>query len=365
MATREIIEQYDKAIVQIATPTGTGTGFYLQDFNVIVTNRHVIDGNLDVVVSGKNFKKKLTTVLFRDPVHDLAFLRVPDNTTFNHVRLAARENKPREGDTVVAIGHPYGLKYTATQGIVSKSDRIYNNVGYLQVDAAINPGNSGGPLINADGEVVGVNTFIIANGDNLGFALPVKHLHETLDEYQSKFGRNAMRCNSCAVVVAEDELDSGYCPNCGNKISEEEYKPKPYQPSGVRKTLEGILEKTGVDVRLTRIGPNSWEVEEGSALIKIEYNTNTRFVYADATLCQLPKTNIAGIYEYLLRENYKLDGMLFSINGQNIMLSLLMFDDDLTVETGSILFNNLFKMADHYDNILIEQYGAVVNSRED
>ncbi|TND09175.1 MAG: peptidase S1 and S6 chymotrypsin/Hap [Bacteroidetes bacterium] len=365
MATREIIEQYDKAIVQIATPTGTGTGFFLRDHNIIVTNRHVIDGNIDVVVSGKTFKKTLTQVLFRDPVHDLAFLRVPENIDLAHVRLAPRENLPRQGDTVVAIGHPYGLKYTATQGIVSKSDRVYNNVNYLQVDAAINPGNSGGPLINAEGQVVGVNTFIIANGDNLGFALPVKHLHETIEEYVPKAGRNSMRCNSCSVIVAEDELDGEYCPNCGNKINENEYKPKPYLPAGVRKTIESILEKNGKDVRLTRIGANSWDIEEGSALIKIDYNTQNRFIYADATLCQLPKQNIAVIYEFLLRENYKLDGMLFSINGQNIMLSLLVFDDDLTVDTGSILFGNLFKMADHYDNILIEQHGAIPNNRED
>lgn len=364
MATREIIEQYDKAIVQIATPTGTGTGFYLRDHNVIVTNRHVINGNIEVVISGKNFKKTLTQVMFRDPVHDLAFLRLPDNLEMAHVRLAAPDNNPREGDTVVAIGHPYGLKYTATQGIVSKSDRVHNNVSYLQVDAAINPGNSGGPLINTNGEVVGVNTFIIADGNNLGFALPVKPLHETLEEYRGKFGRNSMRCSSCLVIIADDELDSGYCPNCGNKIDESEYKPAPYSPAGVRKSIESILTSNNKDVRLARVGPNSWDIEEGSALVKIDYNTNNRFIYADATLCQLPKTNIAGIYEYLLRENYNLEGMLFSINGQNIMLSQLVYDDDLTVETGSILFGELFKMADHYDNVLIEQMACLPNNRE-
>lgn len=362
---REVIEQYRDAIVQIATPTGTGTGFYLQDHDLIVTNRHVIEGHNEVVISGRKFKKQITSVEFRDPIHDLAFLRKPEGIEFPHIKLSRADQAPREGDTIIAIGHPYGLKYTATQGIVSKSDRIYNNVSYIQVDAAINPGNSGGPLINASGEVVGVNTFIIANGDNLGFALPVRHLSETIEEYKPKAGKSVLRCNSCSVIVSVDELEDGYCPNCGNKIDEKEYKPAPYLPAGVRKTIETILTKTGKDVRLARIGPNSWDVEEGSAIIRIEYNVNTRFVIGDALLCKLPKTNIAEIYEYLLRENYNLDGIFFSINNQDIVLSLLVFDDDLSEETGMQLFNNLFRMADHYDNILIENYSCIPNSREE
>jgi serine protease Do len=365
MVTQDVIEQYRNVLFQIATPTGTGTGFYLKEHKLIVTNRHVIQGNNDVVISSRNLPKHIAKVVYRDSIHDLAFIQIFEDRDMPHVSLAAPDRHPREGDQIIAIGHPYGLKYTATQGIVSKSERVYNNVGYIQVDAAINPGNSGGPLINAHGEIVGVNTFIIADGNNLGFALPVKHLHESLIEFSQKNTKDALRCNSCSVVSAVDELEGGYCPNCGNKIDENEYKPKPFQPSGIAKTIESILEKLGRDVRLARMGPASWDIEEGSARIRIDYHTNTRFVVADALLCKLPKTNIAAIYEFLLRENYKLDGLLFSINNQDIMLSLLIYDEDINMETGVPTFGDLFKFANHYDDILLNEMGAVALNREE
>lgn len=365
MLTTEIIDQYRDVIVQIATPSGMGTGFYLKEFDLIVTNRHVINGHGEVTLSGRTFPKVRSKVFFRDPVHDLAFIQTPANVIFPEVTIA-KEKTPREGDKVIAIGHPYGLKYTATQGIVSKSDRVYNNVNYIQIDAAINPGNSGGPLLNELGEIVGVNTFIISNGDNLGFALPSKHLHQTLQDSLAKARANAARCGSCVTVITEKEVEesSGYCPNCGNKIDDNEMKPAPYKASGVSKVVEDIISKLGKDVDLSRVGPNAWDIEEGSAKIKITYNTHTKFVIGDALLCKLPQTNIAPLYEYLLRENYNLDGIIFGISNQDIFLSLLVFDGDLNIETGKILFENLFKKADHYDNILIEQFGAVPTREE-
>ena len=360
---REVIEQYKDVVVQISTPNASGTGFYLKDHNVIVTNRHVVEGVRDVVVSSRTSPRALAQVYFTDAVHDLAFLEVPNGIDIPVARLCERQ--VLEGEQIVAIGHPYGLKYTATQGIVSKADRNYNNVSYIQIDAAINPGNSGGPLLNAQGEIVGVNTFIIANGDNLGFALPVRHLRETLQEYTGSFGKSALRCHSCLAIVTEDSLDGSYCPNCGNKIEMLEFNPKPYQPAGPAKTVEDIITRLGKDVRLTRVGAASWDVEEGSAHIRINYHASSRFVVGDAVLCKLPRTNIAELYEFLLRENYELDGIVFSVNNQDIVLSLLICDDDLTVETGHTLFTDLIKKADHYDNILVEKFGAVPNHRDE
>src|SRR5207244_4683670 len=96
---------------------------------------------------------------------------------------------------------------------------------------AINPGNSGGPLVNSSGDIVGVNTFIIAGGDNLGFALPVNYLVEDLNEYKQYFGKPAIKCYSCSFIVTPENIDGEYCSNCGAKIElpalkkETEYKP--------------------------------------------------------------------------------------------------------------------------------------------
>ena len=119
----------------------------------------------------------------------------------------------KDGDDVLAIGHPYGLNYTATQGVVSRVDRVQQGLKYIQTDTAINPGNSGGPLVNDLGEVIGVNTFIIKGGDNLGFALPSSYLKEALEQYKPVRGEVVVRCPSCSTLVTAENIDEGkYCP---------------------------------------------------------------------------------------------------------------------------------------------------------
>ncbi len=129
--------------------------------------------------------------------------------------------------------------------------------------------------------------------------------------------------------------------------------------SGIAKTIEDVLEKLGKNKELARSGYNFWEVEEGSAKIRINYNPDTYFIISDAFLCSIPKEQIAATYEFLLKENAQLRGMLFSLNGQNIVLSSLIYDLDLTVETGENAFRQLFQKADDYDDILIRQYGCI------
>ena len=167
---KEVIDLYRNVVIQIATPYSTGTGFYLRDYNIVVTNEHVVRGNSKVVIDGDALNKRLAKVVYTDPKYDLAFLEIPDEENIPNVKLAA--GKPlREGDQIIAIGHPFGLKYTATQGIVSNMVHEQNDINYIQHDAALNPGNSGGPLVDSDGDVVGVNTFIIRDGNNIGFFL--------------------------------------------------------------------------------------------------------------------------------------------------------------------------------------------------
>lgn len=361
MTTQELIDNFRNAVVQIATKTGTGTGFFLKDFGLIVTNNHVVKDNWKVTIKGRNFDKQLSRVVFADEKYDLAFITPPENTDMPLVRLGTY-SALHDGDTVIAIGHPYGLNYTATQGVVSRIDRVHSGLKYIQIDAAINPGNSGGPLVNSHGEVVGVNTFIIKGGDNLGFALPVDDLKTALDQYVPLRGQTAIRCPSCTSLVTAQNIDGGqYCSNCGTKINlpgvEEESKDTVV--SGIAKTIEDVLEKLGKNKELARGGYNFWEVEEGSAKIRINYNPDTYFIISDAFLCSIPKEQIAATYEFLLKENTQLRGMLFSLNGQNIVLSSLIYDLDLTVESGENAFRQLFQKADYYDNILIGQYGCI------
>ncbi|MEO8512288.1 MAG: trypsin-like peptidase domain-containing protein [Ignavibacteria bacterium] len=357
MDPQQIIDRYQHVIIQIATPQGTGTGFYVKKANLIITNDHVVKGNSEAVISGRSIPKQMSPVFFNDAKYDLAFIKVPEGIVLPEINLSPGLDV-KEGDSVIAIGHPYGLNYTATEGIVSKSKRLQRGINYIQIDAAINPGNSGGPLVNSSGDIVGVNTFIIAGGDNLGFALPVEYLEEDLAEYQSHFGKYALKCPSCGYMVTEENIDGEYCPNCGTKLEFPALKKDTeYKPTGAAATIETILEQLGKDVKLARRGPYGWEVEEGTAKIFINYNQDG-FIVCDSMLCTLPKTNIGPMYEFLLRENYNLEEMMFSVNNQDVVLSTFIFDQYLTYETGLETLKRLFATADKYDNVLMDTYGA-------
>lgn len=136
---------------------------------------------------------------------------------------------------------------------------------------------------------------------------------------------------------------------------------KEIEPTGVAKTIEAVLKSLGKDIKLARNGPNNWEVEEGSAKIKIVYNTENYFVAADAFVCQMP-TNAAKIkplYQFLLEENYKLNGLVISCSGQNIVLSCILYDQDVTLENGKEQFEKLFGKADEYDDLLKKDFECI------
>ena len=354
---KDIISTYKGIVVQINTPEGSGSGLIVKDRNIIVTNRHVVFGNEEVVVKGEEFEKIMTDVLYTDALNDLAFLRMPDSFSgAEQVRIS--QELVEAGESIVAIGHPLGLRFTATQGIVSKAERRFNNVDYIQVDAAINPGNSGGPLINEKGEVIGVNTFIYRDGENLGFALPSTKLHAIIEEFHAKnVDERASKCPSCTNIIVQSSLQDGYCGHCGNKFDVKEFESKEYSPEGVSKKIEDILTRIGKNVKLARIGKTSWDIEEGSALVKITYNTKNGFIYSDAVLGSLPKENISDLYAYLLKENYNLECLTFSINGQNITLGTIIYDHDLNAESGELILSELFQKADDYDDLLHQKFG--------
>lgn len=354
---KKVIEKYKQVIIQIATPYSTGTGFFLESEGFIVTNEHVVRGNREVVIDGANFPKQLSKVLFVDPRFDLAFLAKPKSVAMPVVALA--NSKPiAEGDSVVAIGHPFGLKFTATQGIVSNAAHRENDIRYIQHDAALNPGNSGGPLVNRTGEVIGVNTFIIKDGNNIGFSLPVQYLQESLKSFIAERQDNVgARCVNCANLVFEHNRDGDFCPHCGSRLTLPSLEEL-YEPAGVDRTIEHILTECGQDVHLARRGPSQWEIKQGSARISIAYYEPQGLITGDAILCDLPASEITPVYEYLLRQNHVIEGLSLSVVGQEVVLSLIIYDRYLNDETGLKLFNRLFKIADDLDNELVEKLGC-------
>jgi serine protease Do len=360
MNTQIILETYIDNIIQIMTPYGTGTGFIIDD--LIITNSHVVSGLKEVVISAKNIKRAVAKVVYDDPYFDLAFISFNFKVPTNPLKLS--NTTVEDGDTTIAIGHPYGLNYTATEGIVSKASRVQGELEYIQIDAAINPGNSGGPLLNKNGDVIGVNTFIIQNANNLGFSLPYFYVDEAIKSFKEINSENIIKCSSCKNLIKEIEIENDYCPQCGIKLSVAKLRRKGYEPTGATRLLEEILESIDINVTLARRSQSTWRIEHGNAVIYINYYENG-IIIGDTKLCTIPQENIVEIYDYVLNENSKLSYLQLSINENFIYLSHLIVDSSLTLKEGKIAFDRLFKYSNKYDDILINRYNAIKQKKEE
>ncbi len=152
-----------------------GSGFIIDREGYIVTNNHVIEGADEIKVRLADDREFDAKIIGRDPNTDLALIKIKGSSDLAPLKLGDSDNLP-VGSWVVAIGSPFGLEQTVTAGIVSAKGRVIGNGPYddfIQTDASINPGNSGGPLLNMKGEVIGINTAIVARGQGIGFAIPV------------------------------------------------------------------------------------------------------------------------------------------------------------------------------------------------
>ncbi len=164
-----------------------GSGFIISSDGYILTNNHVVDMAKDIKVALGDGRVLEAKLIGKSKEIDIALIKV-DAAGLPAVKLGDSDAL-EVGDWVVAIGNPFGLSHTVTAGIVSAKGRVIGVGPYddlIQTDAAINPGNSGGPLFNTKGEVVGINTVIIATGQNLGFAIPISMVKEVLPSIKEK-----------------------------------------------------------------------------------------------------------------------------------------------------------------------------------
>ena len=192
----KVFEEVHPAVVNIAATTlgvnfwmeiiprqGQGSGFIVDKRGYILTNNHVVAKAQRITVTLADGRRLPASLAGRDPASDLAVIKIPAGSVDTVARLGDSDQL-RTGQKAIAIGNPFGLSHTLTTGIVSALDRqIRTRDGtqidnLIQTDAAINPGNSGGPLLNSNGEVIGINTaiFSLSGGyQGIGFAIPINH----------------------------------------------------------------------------------------------------------------------------------------------------------------------------------------------
>ncbi len=208
----EMFKEFDRPTERQAS--SLGSGFIINDNGTVVTNNHVISGADDILVKvgDKEYKAK---VIGADPYMDIAVLKMDSKDRFQTVNFGDSD-QARVGDWAVAIGNPFGLGGTVTAGIISARNRDINLTRYddfIQTDASINQGNSGGPLFNLKGEVIGINTAIIAPGQSgsigIGFAIPANAASNVIDQLikfgETKRGWLGVRIQEVTKEIAEVE----------------------------------------------------------------------------------------------------------------------------------------------------------------
>lgn len=167
---------------------GLGSGFIIDKDGYILTNNHVVAGADEIVVKLTDNEEFDARVVGLDKSTDLALIKIDAKKPYKALKLGDSD-RLKVGEWVLAIGNPFGLEQTVTSGIISAKGRSIGSGPYdnfLQTDASINPGNSGGPLFNLKGEVVGINTAILAQGQGIGFAIPINMAKELLPQLKDK-----------------------------------------------------------------------------------------------------------------------------------------------------------------------------------
>ncbi|HUM51378.1 MAG TPA: trypsin-like peptidase domain-containing protein [Chitinophagales bacterium] len=346
-------EELKHAVHKINTASGSGTGFYLKQQNIFVTNYHVVEGNKKVSIENQAKDRFLGHVVYVNPDADVAFLHSasyspPTEIPFQQVQ------EVHSRDKVYVLGFPFGMPYTITEGIVSNENQLMDGKNYIQTDAAVNPGNSGGPVVNEAGMLIGITTAKFTEADNVGFAIPGKVVKEELDTYaQNTSNLFSIKCNSCKSLIF-DKTD--YCPSCGANIDEKIFDDK--ELGKLTQFVENAIQSMGFDPVLARSGNEYWEFHSGSALVRIfVYDKN--YLYATSPINNLPIGALDGLLKYIMSNPvspYKL-----GVYQNQIYLSYRVRISDIysdLVESVKQNLGNLILKANEMDDYFVHEFGC-------
>ncbi len=344
---------FEQSIFKVMTASGSGTGFYLKDKNIFVTNYHVVGQYKKVSLQDKNGKRHLATVLVVNPQEDVAFLRVDGEFDLPQLELHD-DSTLKQGDKVFVAGYPFGMPFTVTEGVVSAPSQLVDGRKFIQTDAAVNPGNSGGPMINANGKVIGITSSKFNNADNMGFAVPVATLTEEFNALNNVVGSSFnLVCDSCATLISE-KIE--FCLSCGQNI-DVKYFDEPLL-SDLSIFCERAIAGLGINPVLARQGQEFWEFHVDSALVRL-FVFNNSYLYATSPLNQLPMQNMGPLLEELLSAD--VSPYQLGVQGKELFISYRVYITDIfSSRQGEINANitGLFKKANEMDDYFVQKFGC-------
>ncbi|EZH75985.1 hypothetical protein ATO12_04125 [Aquimarina atlantica] len=354
------LDSLKEATFKILTSRGTGSGFYIKSKNIILTNHHVISGCKEVAVEDDHHNRMLAKVIMTNPDIDIAILKVEEELNIDHGFSVDNSLELTRQEKVFALGYPFGMPFTITEGIVSNPEQHMNGRYFVQTDAAINPGNSGGPLVTQDGRLAGINSSKFNNADNMGFAIPVSEIEQAIESIENnpefKF---SLQCSSCSGLTY---VPQDYCNNCGATLSKDVFDE--LELNEFSNFIEDSLKQLDINPVLTRTGQEFWEFHQGSSQIRI-FVMNREYLYLTSPLNNLPKQNLERLYEYLISS----DQGQFSLGvyKNTIFISYRIsitdiFQDEATKNDIKLKIKELALKADDLDDFFVEEYGCTMST---
>ena len=265
-----------------------GSGFIINKEGYIVTNNHVVENATEILVTLHNEKDYEAEVIGRDKKTDLALIKIDGEEDLPVVPLGDSD-KLQVGEWVMAIGNPFGLAETVTAGIVSAKGRVIGAGPYddfIQTDASINPGNSGGPLFNLGGEVVGINTAIIAAGQGIGFAIPVNMAKELIPQLKEK-GRVVRGWLGVGIQRVSSELAKSFgLEEPKGALVSQVFKDTPAERAGIKQG-DIILEFDGKKIEDFGDLPRVAASTPPGKTVKVEVFRDGKVLTFDVTVAEM------------------------------------------------------------------------------
>jgi serine protease Do len=265
-----------------------GSGVIINKEGFIVTNNHVIENATEILATLSNKKDYQAEVIGRDKKTDLALIKI-DAKEDLPVTPLGDSDKLKVGEWVIAIGNPFGLAETVTAGIVSAKGRVIGAGPYddfIQTDASINPGNSGGPLFNFWGEVVGINTAIVATGQGIGFAIPINMARDILSQLKEK-GRVTRGWLGVGLQGVTPELaDSFGLKEAKGALVSQVFRGTPAEKAGLKQG-DVILEFDGKEIEESGDLPRVVASTPVGKTVKIKVFRNGKTLFLQATVAEM------------------------------------------------------------------------------
>ncbi len=341
----------ENLVVKISTPNSWGIGIVLKIHNIIVTNEHIVKGQKSVIIEGKYFDKKVVKVLYLDSKYDIAFLEFPP-TCNDSVSTISLKYESSEGASYFSwdCKHNEIFKVSFNEKLHSHhNDFCFSDVHKPLKNIAY------GPVICDKGNLIGI--FVYTNKDTQINILKAHVIDDILQNYLKYKGKIGVRCPHCTLIIYDEVHLKPTCSHCKNQLFEL-MNENEWPPMGINRIIEEVIVSLGYALPLVRQGLNNWVLPSGSSRLKISYSEKNGIIVADAYLCSLPLENLDSIYLYLLNQNNILNGINFSLNSKNIILSLIIFEQYLNTITLKTMLENLLIQANKYDDILVEKFGA-------